>query len=150
MALSQREKSKRKWGLLFILPSFLILFVFVVYPLGYTFFLSFCKYNFAYDSRPEFQGIKNFVDMIHDENFVMSAKTTFKFAIFDFALMMLISLVLALIIYFKGNHTWFFRTSIFIPIVIPASLVCIIFSWLLSENFGLVNKFIKWVIANEW
>ncbi|MFA6846600.1 MAG: sugar ABC transporter permease [Sphaerochaetaceae bacterium] len=147
-SLSHREKTKKVWSILFILPSFLILFLFVVYPLGYTFFLSLCKYNFSYDQKPDFYGLGNFVDMFKDLQFRSALGTTIHFAVWDFMLMMGCSLLLALMLFFKGEHTWFFRTAIFAPIVIPASLVCIVFSWLLAENFGLFNKFLGNVLGH--
>lgn len=137
-----RQRTKKISGFLFMLPCFLILFLFVVYPLGHTLYLSFCEYNFAFDPGPVFKGMTNYVNMFQDSKFLISVTNTLKFAFVDFILMMVISLLLALLLFFKGRNTWFFRTSIFMPIVVPASLVCIIFTWLLSKDFGLLNKFL--------
>ena len=146
-----RSKTKRRWGFFFALPSFLILFLFVVYPLAYTFYLSLCNYNFAYDLSPTFVGLSNYLGMFQDEKFVISLVNTLKFAVADFVLMIALSLTLALLIFYKGRGTWLFRTSIFMPIVVPASLVCIVFTWLLSSDFGLLNKFITDFLGRpEW
>lgn len=132
-------------------PCFLILFLFVVYPLGHTFFLSLCEYNYSFDVSPVFKGFANYINMFKDGNFLTALKNTIQFAVADFALMMIISLILALMIFFKGRRTWFFRTAVFMPIVVPASLVCIIFTWLLSKDFGLLNKFLVDVLHRpEW
>lgn len=125
-----------------MLPCFLIIFLFVVYPLGHTLYLSFCEYNFAYDAGPAFKGFANYVNMFKDSKFITALSNTVRFAIVDFVLLMIIPLFLALLLFFKGRRTWFFRTAIFMPIVVPASLVCIIFTWLLSKDFGLLNKFL--------
>lgn len=142
-AISSRQKTKQRWGIIFCLPCFLIIALFVVYPLGYTLYLSLCEYNFAFDAAPKFQGLANYMNMFKDSKFLAALLNTLRFAVVDFALLMIVPLILALLLFFKGRHTWFFRTSIFMPIVVPASLVCIVFTWLLSTDFGLLNKFLN-------
>lgn len=152
--ISTRLKTKRRWGLIFCMPCFLIIASFVVYPLGYTLYLSLCEYNFAFDAAPVFQGFANYVNMFKDSKFITAMLNTFQFAAVDFVLLMVVPLVLALMLFFKGRHTWFFRTAIFMPIVVPASLVCIVFTWLLSSDFGLLNKFLNNIglsaLAKPW
>jgi ABC-type sugar transport system permease subunit len=114
-------------------------------------YLSLCEYNYSFDPAPVFRGLSNYVNMFKDGKFLISLGNTVKFAVVDFILMMVISLLLALTIFFKGRHTRFFQTTIFMPIVVPASLVCIIFTWLLSQDFGLLNKFIVEVLNRpDW
>ena len=112
------KKQKAFWGILFVLPSFLIIAVFVAYPLCYTAYLSMSEYDFMYDLTPSFVGIKNYVSLFSDPDFIVSMKNTAVFASLDFILL------------------------IFTPIVVPASLACIIFGWLFSENFGYINYFL--------
>lgn len=78
--------------------------------------------------------------MFQDEKFIIALGNTLRFAAVDFILLMVIPLVIALMLFFKGRHTWLFRTSIFVPIVVPASLVCIVFTWLFATETGLLNK----------
>lgn len=139
---SIRMKQKQKWGRLFVLPACLIIFCFVVYPLVYTFYLSFTDYNFAFDLEPTFVGLQNYIDMFKDKLFLEALSNTLLLSAISFVLMMVLSLALALLLYKKSKHSWFYRTSIFMPIVVPASLVCLLFSWMLGNNFGIVNKFL--------
>ena len=92
---------------------FLIIASFVVYPLGYTLYLSLCEYNFAFDAAPVFQGFANYVNMFKDSKFITATLNTFQFAAVDFVLLMVVPLILALMLFFKGRHTWLFRTAIF-------------------------------------
>ncbi|NLO60699.1 MAG: sugar ABC transporter permease [Spirochaetales bacterium] len=46
----------------------------------------------------------------------------------------------ALLLFHKKKRSWFYRTSIFMPIVVPASLICLLFTWMLADNFGIINK----------
>ena len=137
-----RSRQKSIWGVLFVLPCFLIIFLFVIYPLFYTGYLSLSDYNFIYDRAPKFTGFSNYAKMFLDSDFVHAMKTTLFFAVLDFSLLMVISLAIALLLFFCKRGTWLFRTAVFMPIVVPASLACIVFSWIFSENFGLLNYFL--------
>ena len=136
------KKQKAFWGILFVLPSFLIIAVFVAYPLCYTAYLSMSEYDFMYDLTPSFVGIKNYVSLFSDPDFLVSMKNTAVFASLDFLLLMVLSLIIALLIFFCKKGTGIFRTAVFTPSVVPASLACIIFGWLFSENFGYINYFL--------
>ncbi|MFA6935694.1 MAG: sugar ABC transporter permease [Sphaerochaetaceae bacterium] len=152
--ISSRRRAKERWGRLFVLPTCLVLFVFVVYPICYTIVLSFCKYNFAFDMNLTFVGLKNYLDMFKDKLFLNAFKNTMQFTLVMFILLVVISLALALLLFYKKKSSWFFRTSIFMPIVVPASLICILFSFMLADNFGIINKFLMSVnlsqFAHNW
>jgi len=146
-----RERSKRIWGILFVLPSFAFIIVFMIYPLLYSFYLSFTKYNFVFDNTPKFIGLRAYVEALADTEFVLSIKNTIIFSIGFFIFLMVISLSIALILFFKSRFSWFFRTSVFMPMVIPISFACILFSWIFNENFGLLNYFIGNVLNQpQW
>jgi ABC-type sugar transport system permease subunit len=59
-----------------------------------------------------------------------------------FSLLIILSLAFALLLFYKKKRSWFYRTSIFMPIVVPASLICLLFTWMLADNFGIVNRFL--------
>src|SRR6056297_3009890 len=50
-------------GYLFLLPSFIILGVFVFWPIGYSFVLSFFKWDFANQKNPYFNGLENYAKL---------------------------------------------------------------------------------------
>jgi len=141
-AVGLRARQKQRWGKIFVLPSLLVLLSFVVYPLLHTLYLSFHEYNFAFDPEPVFNGIQNYIDIFSDKNFIKAFNNTMYLSFFSFVLMMVLALGLALMLFYKTRHSWFFRTSIFMPIVVPASLICLLFTWMLADNFGIVNQFL--------
>jgi len=138
--IDQRRKIKEMWGWLFVLPTCIVLFLFVVYPICYTLILSFCDYNFAFDTTPTFVGFKNFSNMFKDKQFLAALSNTLVFTVFMFSLLIVLSLAFALLLFHKKKRSWFYRTSIFMPIVVPASLICLLFTWMLADNFGIINK----------
>lgn len=141
--ISARRKAKEIWGMLFVLPTCLVLFLFVVYPIVNTTYLSFCDYNFAFSKKPVFAGFKNFMAMPKDIQFTTALSNTLIFTAVMFTLLIVLSLGFALLLFAKKRRSWFYRTSIFMPIVVPASLICLLFTWMLADNFGILNKFLQ-------
>jgi len=140
--IGERRKIKAMWGRLFVLPTCIVLFIFVVYPICYTSYLSLCDYNFAFDKKPTFIGFRNFVNIFQDKQFLAALSNTLVFTVFMFSLLIILSLAFALLLFYKKKRSWFYRTSIFMPIVVPASLICLLFTWMLADNFGIVNRFL--------
>lgn len=148
--ITARRKSKEGWGRVFVIPTCLVLFVFVIYPIGYTLILSLCDYNFAYDMNMKFVGLGNYIKMFEDAQYLKALANTLYFTLFMFVILVVVSLGLALLLFNKKKRSWFYRVSVFMPIVVPASLICIMFSFMLADNFGIVNKFLVRVGLSGW
>ena len=138
-----------------LIPGFVFIFIYMLYPLIYSFYLSFTSYNFAFDDKPTFIGFGNYADMWSDSYFMDAFRNTVFFSAAFLPLMMLLSLSVALLINKGLRGTNFFRTSVFLPVIIPLSLTGIIFQWVLNENYGLFNYFIRNVLnmpswAHNW
>ena len=82
-------------GYFFLLPGFLFIFVFMIYPLLHSFVLSFTNYNFAYDDAPVFCGFDNYRKMFSDTYFLDAFRNTVFFSALFFPLMMILSLIVA-------------------------------------------------------
>lgn len=144
--LSSRQRRTRWYGLLFALPALLFVFVFMLYPLLYSGYMSLTDYNFVYDDSATFVGFDNYVAAFQDSQFLVSLKNTFVFGAFYFAAVMILSLLLALLLFQHLRFNAFFRSAIFVPIVVPLSLAGLVFLWILQPNYGLVNTFIRQVL----
>ncbi len=130
-------------GYFFLMPGFLFIFIFMVYPLIHSFVLSFTNYNFAFDEKPIFCGFNNYIKMFSDSYFIDALRNTFTFSILFFPAMMILALVVALMLDKVGAASPVFRSMIFLPVVVPLSLTGIIFQWILNEQYGLLNFFLK-------
>lgn len=153
--LSKRQRIKGRWGLLFVSPAFLLSTVFMVYPLVYSLYISFTRYNFAFDASPTFVGVENYVKAFNDKAFLDSIQVTAIFSALYFVFVMLSGLALALMLFYAKGRTGFFRSAFFLPIVVPLSLTSFIFNWMLQKNYGLVNYFLADILSlghltNEW
>lgn len=144
---SWQRRRKKIAGFLFVLPAALFVFSFMLYPLIYSLFISLHKFNFVYDDAPEFIGLANYINAFADETFLVSLMNTFIFAFFYVASIMVISLFLALLLFQKIKFNNFYRTAIFIPVVVPLSLAALAFLWILEPNYGLLNHILGDVLG---
>ncbi|MGB3730551.1 carbohydrate ABC transporter permease [Microbacterium sp.] len=126
-------------GVLFVLPAALFVFVFMLYPLVYSGVLSFTKYNFVRDAAPAFIGLDNYRQAFSDPLFLTALRNTFVFAVGYFVLVMVISLSLAMLLFRRLRFSGFYRSAVFMPIVVPLSLAGLVFVWILQPNYGLLN-----------
>lgn len=124
---------------LFVLPAILLMGSFLLYPLISALRISFSDYNFVYSARPVFNGVTNYTKLFHDPYFIISFKNTMYYVAVFFPLLVVIGLMLALLLNSKVKGTGIFQTTILLPIVVPLSLAGIMFTWIFSQDFGILN-----------
>lgn len=142
-------------GYAFMLPGFLFVAIYMGYPLLRSLYLSFTQYNFSFDDKPTFVGLHNYLKMFSDTYFLDALRNTAVFTIVFLPCVMIISLVIAMLLDRGVKGSGIFRTSIFLPVVVPLSLTGIIFQWILNEHYGLLNWFFSEVLhmpalAQNW
>lgn len=137
-----RMKRKRVAGFLFVLPAFLFVLLFMIFPLLYSLFLSTTSYNFAYDASPTFILFKNYIEIFKDPLFLNSIKVTLVFVGLGIPIGIITPLVLALLLDSLGRRTTLYESAIFVPLVVPISLGCLIFLLMLDPTNGYINFFL--------
>ena len=103
-----------------LIPGFLFLLVFVVFPVVYGLGISLYDYNPANSQNP-FTGIENYKRLLHDEVFWIAVKNTIFFCAAAVTANIVITLFLAEIISILPSK-WMktlFRTILFIPCIAP-------------------------------
>ena len=139
------KKQDRKFGTiiapyLFVLPAFVIVFVFIVLAALNTFRLAFTDSTLL---RPgKFVGFENFIKLFHDEYFLTALLNSTIYVICVVPFMVILPLILAYLV--KGNSRimGFFRTAFYMPVVMSAVVVGMIWTNLL-DSAGLVNSVLK-------
>lgn len=144
-----------KYGYFFILPFFLVFFVFQLYPLIYTFYLSFVEYykiKLGKFQGPNFNGLKNYIMVLattegkgsdlkvvswFDTMTVKSIGNTLKIWVLNFIPQILLALLLAswftdTVVKLKGQGA--FKIMMFMPNIITASSIAVLFYSLFNAN----------------
>lgn len=140
------RKKRMAAGYAFAAPGMIFAIVYMGYPLIRSLYLSFTQYNFAFDPKPSFVGLQNFVKMFSDRYFLDSLRNTTVFSLVFFPSLMIISLILALLLDKGVRGSGIYRTCIFMAMVVPLSLTGIIFQWIFNNQYGLLNSFLSQVL----
>lgn len=129
---------------LFILPFFILFFVFQLIPTIWTVYISLT--NWKGIGTPEFCGVANYRKMMVDDMFWESLLNTVVYWGSGLVLILLCALLIASILnsrYLKSvTSRSFFKTATFLPNVCAAIAMGLIFRMLFDENVGLINEVI--------
>lgn len=138
-------------GILFSLPSILILSVFYIYPLIKTFVYSF---TFTNDKGKivEFAGFENYIELFTDSSFYESLLSTFKFSFITVIFSLLISFFLAIICNEKLKGISFFRVIFSSSMGVSVSASSSIVLFLFHPSIGMVNEVLSFfgVLPINW
>ncbi|MBS4760081.1 MAG: sugar ABC transporter permease [Clostridium sp.] len=128
-------------GKLFLLPALIGTGIFIVIPVVFSFYLSFCKWDLL--SEIQFVGFDNYIELLTGYQFGLIMKNTFVFALSTAVISILIPLVLAAALNNKIRGTEFFKTAYFLPFITPMIVAAIVWEWIFDPNFGLLNYLLK-------
>jgi ABC-type sugar transport system permease subunit len=137
---TQRAARLRRYavGYLFIAPIVVFFLAFVLYPFLRSFYISLTRWA-GYGS-PEFVGLHNFDQMLHDSIFWGAFKTTLIFTAVSTVLQTVLPLLLAVMLNAGWRGGTLFRTLLFIPQVVSLVVSGLLWQLLLDGNFGTVNR----------
>ncbi len=135
---------KNKIPYLFISPFFILFAIFMLYPIIYSFYLSFHKWSGL--GPKMYVGLLNYanlftIDRPFRQSLINSAIIFFEYV----PAMILLALILAALLnsrYIKFQGV--FRTFIFLPYVTATIAVAYSFQLLLDRDYGLANLFLSW------
>jgi multiple sugar transport system permease protein len=140
-----RNLRSERTGYWFILPWFLGLLLFTIGPMIFSFILSFSNWDIITGVRSiEFVGLDNFINIFKDELFYQSLKVTFIFALVSVPLYQIMSILIAMLLNMRSRGMKFYRLIFFMPSVIPAVAVSMMWIMILNPEYGILNKALGW------
>ncbi|MCL2129458.1 MAG: sugar ABC transporter permease [Treponema sp.] len=138
-----------KWGYIFSIPFVVTFLIFLLYPLVYTAFIGFTNLQGMASMMPDFkmkildQPFDNFISMLNNNAFRVSLSNTFKIWIMNFIPQMVLALLLTA--WFTNQRYKFkgmgaFKVLFYMPNIITAASIAILFFVLFSYPAGPVNQ----------
>ena len=137
MTLSTKTKVM---GLLFVAPSVLFLFVFFVYPILGSVYISFFDYSVGRELI--YAGWSNYWAILQDQLFWHAGYVTVRYAVSALVLELIGGFIFALT-YSRLRATRYFRGILIIPLVIPVPIYAAIWKYIYNPQYGLLNGVLR-------
>lgn len=123
-------------NLMFLGPTIIFLFIMLIYPLVYSFYMSLHRWELTQINPPIFIGFKNYLNLFNDPLFWNALKIQVIFILIAIPIELIIGLLVALLfqIEFKGNKIM--RTLLLLPFFILPSLSGTTWRFILHPTYG--------------
>lgn len=136
------EAQNQKSAYLFILPSMVVLSVFVFIPLIASFVISITDMNiFMKDVR--FVGIANFTRLFVDKRVTNATFNSLYFTILEVPLQIGLALFLTVCLAKNNKYSKLLRSVYYLPFVCSMTAIGIVWSMLLDPNMGLIAYWLR-------
>lgn len=141
----------------FLFPSFLILAVFIYYPVFYALYLSFFRWRLL-RGDPTFNGLANYQFLLTSEDFWQAIWNTLYFAVGSIPTNMALALFVAILLNRPLRGLSFYRTAYFTPVITSMVAVSVVWMWIYHPDIGLLNyalqavglPAIRWLNEPQW
>jgi multiple sugar transport system permease protein len=140
---SDLTRAQARAGWLFVLPTSVLYLTFVLAPVVLTFVLSFSYFDPMMGSR--WVGFDNFVRFFTDPRSLRILWNTLRFTFFAVTFNVAIGLLLAVALNraMPGWMLYFFRLAFFLPVIIAAAFVSIVWSYFFADDLGVINYYLR-------
>ena len=135
-------KTQRKVIYIFLLPPIGFILIIMIYPLFQSFWYSLTNFYFLDNAPPKFIGLKNYIDLFSDPNFLLAFRNSLFFIILYVPLMIILSVVIAALLDTGIKAVPLYRTLIFIPVCIGLTMATLMWIWILNPD-GLLDTVLK-------
>jgi multiple sugar transport system permease protein len=137
-------RRRARAGRLFVAPNLSAVLVFMLFPLGFSLFMSF--QNWDVFRPPRYVGLRNFEDLLTaDPLFVIAIRNTAIYTLGTVVPTVVISLVVAGMLNRKIKGIGVFRTIVFLPLAISSVVMAVVWQFVFNTDNGLLNIMLGWV-----
>jgi multiple sugar transport system permease protein len=139
-----------------IAPWLIGFLVFIAYPILRSLYLSFTHYQIG--GQPIFTGLQNFSRLTTDTNFWQSLKVTGLYVLGSVPGSTVIAIGIAMLLAQKIRFISAWRTIYFLPSVVSAVAVAVLWGYVFHPEYGLINTLLAylgikgpgWLTSENW
>jgi multiple sugar transport system permease protein len=129
---------------MFIAPNLLAVAVFMLFPLGFSLYMAFQKWDLFTPAK--FVGWANFHRLFTgDPLFAIALRNTVVFTVGTVVPTLAISLIVAATLNRKIKGIGIFRTILFLPLAVSAVVMAVVWRFVFDTNNGLLNIMLGWI-----
>ncbi|WP_233879630.1 carbohydrate ABC transporter permease [Virgibacillus halodenitrificans] len=142
---TKKEKAK---VLSFALPALTIYIVFLLIPIIGAIYFSLVTWNGIKGAPLEFVGWQNYLNIMNDEQFMISLINLLKMVFFSVLFHTPIALLLAVALNSKFKGYRFFKVIYFVPTIFPLTAIGLLWYFIFMPN-GSLNRFLEVIGLSE-
>ncbi len=146
-ALSRRRRPwqrRDRAGRLFVAPNLAAVAVFMVFPLGFSLYMS--TQNWDLFSPPKFVGLRNYADLFtSDPLFAIALRNTVIFTVGTVVPTVVISVAVAAVLNRKVKGISVFRGVVFLPLAVSSVVMAVVWQFVFDTDNGLLNIMLGWI-----
>ena len=131
---------------LFLLPGFLLLTLFILYPMLYSLRISFFDWNVIKPERSTFVWLRNYREVLSDPIFRRAVLNTLVYTAVTIPTELILALAVALLLDQHIRFKPFFRVVYYLPVITSWVIVTLIFEYLFNSQAGLINYLLRDVL----
>lgn len=129
---------------LFLLPSFLFLFIFLYYPVFSALYHAFTDWDLASSS---WTGLENFIRIFNDQTIIKSSINQTIFTVTDIVKNLFFPLLAAELMYLLPGKRWryVFRSGFILPMLVPGIVGILLWMSIYNPTYGLLNQLLNFI-----
>lgn len=136
-------KKRERAFMLMILPAFIGFMIFFIAPTIMSFFYSFTNWS-VYNSKLEFRGFDNYIQLFKDTKTLAAVGNTVKYALLITVFQNVVAIFLAVYLNKKIVGVNFVKSLVFLPAVLSILVVGFLFQYIMtSADYGLLNNILQ-------
>ena len=132
------QKGEEPFAFFMVVPSVIVIFGVMLYPIIYSFILSFNKLNLATRTL-QFTGLKNYIAMAGDAEFFQAIAATLIFTVITVSFEMVLGMGMALVLNKDFRGCGFLRGVMILPWALPSVVNAVMWKWIYNANYGALN-----------
>jgi multiple sugar transport system permease protein len=156
LKIPERERRIDWAGYIFVAFFTVPFFLFNILPVLFGGYVAFTEWSII--GAPKWIGLTNFTEALSDEWVVNAFKNVFLYGLIIVPGVSVFGLAAALFVNQRWPLSALARTLFFSPYVVSATVIGLIWVWLLDTQFGLINHYlgylgignIEWLTSTDW
>ena len=140
---SLRKFIRRIEPAFYIAPSFAVMAIILIYPLGYSLWLSFHRWTLrTFKQGIPFIGLENYRKLFSNPEFWSSLRITFTFVLLAITLEFVLGMALALLLNHDLKAKGLIRSFILLPMMCTNVVIGLTWRLLFNYEFGIINYYL--------
>jgi len=157
LARPRLDEDRTDWvGYVFVAFFTIPFLLFNIGPVFFGAFVAFTKWGIF--GKPKWIGLENFTRAFNDEFVGIAFKNTLLYGLIIVPCVVVIGLAFALYVHQRWPLSGLARALFFSPYVVSATVIGLVWVWMLDTQFGLINHYLQylgidgvpWLTSTRW